>query len=823
MLAKVITRKAVSRGFGEAVRYIARDNPDQVAEPSPEMGALNLDCPLDTPEDRQTAIDILDATSAAARNTTARGPVYHVTLAWQEAEHPERQQIDAACEHVMKTLGFEGHDALWALHRDTDHDHVHLIVNRVHADGHTAKVPKYDWLLLDKAMREIELAQGWRHSPGPYGVVHDQGKAGIVRMSRAERTTLGQLDGGQRVSNAAKAAEHRNAGAQSFQTWLAGEPAQVIRTAVQSPGASWHSVHRAAALYGVTIQPKGSGMVVTATLDDGRVLAAKASQMGRWASKNALEKALGPYEPSRGPMPEPKVRYAAALDGQRASLRGEPQHASADPDRQRRRAERAQARALLAARFKAEQEAIRKQRQALRKAMTARHRDERQALIPTLRGERATALAEHRRDGMDAKVALSYRAWEEAKAKEGLQKRQAVERKALTAKTPRTEVWRTWLEQLADLGDEAAKATLRGIRYREQGNSKKYQQQDGIEGEDLDPLRKLTVAALDVQIDHKRQLVIYRGQDGQAKFTDTGPRIVMHDKADDSLEAALRIAAQKYGGKVDITGSSEFRERAVREAVRLGIVVTSADLQPIVADELQSQQERQKQRQPRQPPVKPTPQPPSAPRPRYVIDTAFMAAESALAHLPVAGWDAIEAAGQGEALTAEQQAVLTDPARTALIDAKGQLTVTGQAVYHRMQEQGLLKHKAQKKEPLHLPTETVDKAKDKSAERHPVHAPAQASLEMPEKQAQPAPTQSNESPYPGIDRALAEWEEAKTGGEKTAAATAWMRAIDRIRADGGSVGDAAQYTIGRMDDGAGALMRQVEINAEMERSRGVAR
>jgi hypothetical protein len=820
MLAKVITRKAASRGFGEAVRYIARDNPDQVAEPSPEMGALNLDCPLDIPEDRQTAIDILDATVAAARNTTARGPVYHVTLAWQEAEHPERQQIDTACAHVMKTLGFEGHEALWALHRDTDHDHVHLIVNRVHADGHTAKVPKYDWLLLDKAMREIELAHGWRHSPGPYGVVHDQGKAGIVRMSRAERTALGQLDGGQRVSNAAKAAEHRNAGAQSFQAWLAGEPAQVLRTAVQSPGASWHSVHHAAARYGVTIQPKGSGMVATTTLDDGRVLAAKASQMGRWASKNALEKALGPYKPSRGPMPEPKVRYAAALDGQRASLWGEPQHASADPERQRRRAERAQARALLAARFKAEMEAIRKQRQALRKAMTARHRDERQALIPTLRGERAAALAEHRRDGMNAKVALSYRAWEQAKVKEALQKRQAVERKALTAKTPRTEVWRTWLEQQAELGDEAAKAALRGIRYREQRNSKKYQQQDGIEGEELDPLRKLTVAALDVQIDHKRQLVIYRGQDGQAKFTDTGPRIVMHDKAADSLEAALRIAAQKYGGKVDVTGSREFRERAAREAVRLGIAVTNADLQAIVADAMQSQQERQRQQ--RQPPVKPAHQPPSAPRPRYVIDTAFMAAEAALAHLPVAGWDAIEAAGQGKALTAEQQAVLTDPARQALVDAKGQLTVAGETAYDRMQEQIQEQRPLKPKEPTpqpHLPTESVDKAKDKSAERQPAQAPP----EVPEKQAQAAPTQSNESPYPGIDWALAEWEKAKTEGEKTAAATAWMRAIDRIRADGGSAADAAQHTIGRMDDGAGALMRQVLINSEIERSRGIGR
>ena len=79
--------------------------------------------------------------------------------------------------------------------------------------------------------------------------------------------------------------------------------------------------------------------------------------------------------------------------------------------------------------------------------------------------------------------------------------------------------------------------------------------------------------------------MIYRGQDGRDKFTDTGPRIVMQDKADDTLEAALRMAAQKYGGKVDVTGGSEFRERAARQAVRLGIKVANADLQAIVADE----------------------------------------------------------------------------------------------------------------------------------------------------------------------------------------------------------------------------------------------
>jgi hypothetical protein len=40
-----------------------------------------------------------------------------------------------------------------------------------------------------------------------------------------------------------------------------------------------------------------SAMIVATTLEDGRILAAKASQLGKWASKAALERILGPYQP----------------------------------------------------------------------------------------------------------------------------------------------------------------------------------------------------------------------------------------------------------------------------------------------------------------------------------------------------------------------------------------------------------------------------------------------------------------------------------------------------------------------------------------------
>jgi DNA-binding XRE family transcriptional regulator len=100
---------------------------------------------------------------------------------------------------------------------------------------------------------------------------------------------------------------------------------------------------------------------------------------------------------------------------------------------------------------------------------------------------------------------------------------------------------------------------------------------------------------------HGHPLTLY-GKDGQS-IADHGDRICpggaprwgqpLHDN---TLAAALELARLKGWDRtgLDITGSSEFRERAARQAVRMGIPVANEDLQAIVADE-QARMERQRQ------------------------------------------------------------------------------------------------------------------------------------------------------------------------------------------------------------------------------------
>lgn len=159
MLGKVIPKKAEggSKGFADVVRYIARDRDDQaelrVQFGTPEMGASHLDCSLAAVEDRREAIAILDLTAEAVRSSRKTGhPAYHIEFSWKDGEHPSRQQVVQATDHLMTAVGMQGHQALWAIHKDTDNDHVHLVINRVHPDTlRMQKIQKRDWFSIDRA------------------------------------------------------------------------------------------------------------------------------------------------------------------------------------------------------------------------------------------------------------------------------------------------------------------------------------------------------------------------------------------------------------------------------------------------------------------------------------------------------------------------------------------------------------------------------------------------------------------------------------------------------------------------------------------------
>lgn len=601
MIGKVGRPRTSAKGgdsksrFADIVKYITRDDNDKEINPA-DIGVCNL--PLEDPAEMALNIDMMDI---AAKKTQTNGkfkgdPVYHLVLSWREEDSPTRKQVADCVEYTLKSLGMEECQAVWAIHRDTDDDHVHIAVNRVHpTKGIVVGPPRYDYFKIDKAMRELEIRHGFSRDNGPFVTLDTDKGPKIVRMSRKERAEKGLLRRGgddndlepaPALTQAARAAE-RNQGAESFQSWARGEPAKALKEALESPDASWQGLHEAAARFGMTIQTKGTGMVVTTEAENGRILACPLSKLDRNLTRMRLEQRLGEFAPpspdaSGKPQAKPAERtYTEYLRDAQACGSQEGPAAYDDPDdkdnrRAGRRAERQQAREDLHRRYQEDQQRVKEHRHGLRASLKRQHQAEQEALNQSLRERKGAFIAgKMASSGMDRQMAAGLWAYQAAREREALKKRQQKARNGL----PKTLVWRDWLEKQAALEppDEAALAALRGIRYRERRDGTR--EKNGFEGEELDDLKPL-LAKIRAETDRRRNLIRYRDEQGKVLFVDSGPRIDVLDKSSQTMEAALQVAAQKYGA-LDITGSAAFREQAARTAARLGIRVRDADLRVV--------------------------------------------------------------------------------------------------------------------------------------------------------------------------------------------------------------------------------------------------
>ncbi|MFM1906795.1 MAG: hypothetical protein RLZZ591_472, partial [Pseudomonadota bacterium] len=217
MLAKVILLKRSWKTVASAANYVMDDlkkrpeHPDQLApdnyapdnaadylmrEGILEAASFNMEGlnPTD-PDDRRQIIKWMDSTARAwASRSKAHpntNPFYHVVLSWKAGEQPNMDQATAAAAKALKAVGMANNQAFFAIHRDKDHHHhIHIIAHRVHPD-HLILTgpPRYDFLVLDKTCREIELDQGWQYDNGPYVVIDGQ----IKRMTRTLRRQLGMM------------------------------------------------------------------------------------------------------------------------------------------------------------------------------------------------------------------------------------------------------------------------------------------------------------------------------------------------------------------------------------------------------------------------------------------------------------------------------------------------------------------------------------------------------------------------------------------------------------------------------------------------------
>jgi hypothetical protein len=558
MLAKVPKKRGDGRtSFRLLIAYVTRAEDDVSVETSTNCLSLHT-----APAEMRAVAD---------RSARVHDPVFHFVISWREGEQPTREQAFEAGRMALDALGMpsDDHQHVFAIHRDTDNVHLHVVVNRVSQETGRAMHPGLSYLKLDQCMREIELYQGWAHDNGPFVARQRDGRSIVERdRERRDRSKVDFRPAGARDMEAF-------AGIESLAGYIEGAPKQDLLAVLKQPDATWQDLHEVLARHGLELRIKGQGLAIYAK-DRNELTPVKASSVHEQLGKGKLEKRLGPYV-------EP-IRVIRVSDAER-------RYSERDPDkRAARREERARMRADLKRRygedyarqrraFDTERQQLRHQHQDAYKTLLKRHREVREQI-------RHSDLS-----AVEHKAAYSISAFERARELEVLREQQQQERQTRN----RPETYREWVERMAALGDEAAIAQLRGWAYAERRKQRITPQPSGPnwiasadsgsntrEADPLPPKRAQAMENWRWHVDTRTGNVDYL-RDNERHFTDEGWAVVFASQTvqQNAMLAGLLLARQKFGPALKVTGSENFRNQTVALVVanRLDITFDDADME----------------------------------------------------------------------------------------------------------------------------------------------------------------------------------------------------------------------------------------------------
>ncbi len=117
-------------------------------------------------EETQLSAKYMDAT--AAQNPHIEKGGYHFSISFHPEDRPllDQERMSRIADQVLEKLGLKEHQALIVAHKDTEHPHFHVLVNRVHPESLKAWDRWQDRPRMQESLRHLELEHGLRRTPG---------------------------------------------------------------------------------------------------------------------------------------------------------------------------------------------------------------------------------------------------------------------------------------------------------------------------------------------------------------------------------------------------------------------------------------------------------------------------------------------------------------------------------------------------------------------------------------------------------------------------------------------------------------------------------
>lgn len=101
-----------------------------------------------------------EAAGIKATGKKSKDPVYHFSLNWEPGENPSHGHMAETAKSALAILGFEGHEAVFAVHTDKAHKHMHVVVNRINPETGKTHGKQFEFNLLQAWAYQYEKSRG---------------------------------------------------------------------------------------------------------------------------------------------------------------------------------------------------------------------------------------------------------------------------------------------------------------------------------------------------------------------------------------------------------------------------------------------------------------------------------------------------------------------------------------------------------------------------------------------------------------------------------------------------------------------------------------
>lgn len=542
MIAKHVPMKSIGKSdFGGLVKYLADEQ-----NKNERVGYVSVtNCQTD---DHQVAI--LEVINTQAQNTRSTSDkTYHLIVSFRAGEQLDDATLKAIEARLCEGLGFGEHQRVSAVHHDTDNLHLHIAINKIHPTRYTIHNPYNDHKILGQLCEKLERE---------FGLEADNHTA-------------------KRTGSENRAADmERHAGVQSLLGWIKRECGDQIKDAQ-----SWAELHTVLRSNGLELHERGNGFVIT----DGAGLGVKASSVARELSKAKLEQRLGAFDALQGQGASAAVAQTAQARRTQAPLVAKVGH-KPPPRSQNRLHSLSQLEAVqinsgkryealpmrsrintveLYARYKNEQATA----SATRTVEWAKALDRKNRLVESAKRMallKRTAIKAIKGAGPGKKVMYRSTSTTLKDEIQAINKQYLAERQAVYDKYQRF-AWADWLRAKATEGDQEA---LGALRAREAAQGFNGNTVTGSAGQ------KVMQSLPEQDSITKKGTIIYRV--GRTAVRDDGDKLKVSRGANqDGLQAALRLAMERYGNRITVNGTDAFKEQIAQAAAAAKLPITFAD------------------------------------------------------------------------------------------------------------------------------------------------------------------------------------------------------------------------------------------------------